>query len=108
MTFGVVTVVAAADSFAVRFDGFLRKPPVERSGLDGDFEEVRDGGPEASVCVGETPREGGAGGSNTDCGGERVRLGVGISNVGFAPFAFLLTGFDIGGLGRFGASVDSS
>jgi hypothetical protein len=109
VTFGVVTGVNGADSFTARFDGFLRKPPVDKSALDGDFEDVRDGGLEASVCVGETPRAGGAGGSNTDCGGgERLRLGVGISNAGFATCAFFLTGFDTEGLVRVGASADSS
>jgi len=76
--------VGAAFSFAPRF-GFLRKPPVDNSGLLGEFNDIRDVGLDASVCAGEMSLEGGDGGSKTGSGrGEAVRDTRGFSTTRFA------------------------
>ena len=92
--------VAVAASFTARLGGFLRKPPVDNSGLVGDFEDVRDGGAGISLCVGDVSREGAAGGCNMNSGdGETVRLGGGFSTGSFAVCVFLLADLGNGGLG---------
>ena len=76
VTFADVATVTAAASLVPCLDGFLRKPPVDRTGLEGDFEDVRDDGLEDSVCAGDTSLDSGAGSSNMDStGGKMVRLG---------------------------------